>query len=219
MSRTASLARPISLQTNPSRVEATAARRPASAAVALQTNPSRVEATPHRSRWPSKQCYRRTLVGLKLKTRVTWRITASYRRTLVGLKLEELVEIIPDHRLQTNPSRVEANWSGNIFPFTALLQTNPSRVEAIRYTAFTTGISGYRRTLVGLKPLPLVWLATCSLGYRRTLVGLKPPSNRRIVLCPRRYRRTLVGLKLTVDRNHQQRLTLQTNPSRVEADR
>ncbi len=142
-----------------------------------------------------------------------------YRRTLVGLK-------------QLGMDAPHCTW--------LRLQTNPSRVEAESGIPLLTGPLSYRRTLVGLKPTEEQHVDPSRCCYRRTLVGLKPRvahgfrrRSRGLQTNPSRvearwllaaadrrdsYRRTLVGLKrrwLRGDRRR--RFGLQTNPSRVEA--
>ena len=99
--------------------------------LSLQTDPCRVEAAEKGSRsgWRNDG-YRRTLVGLKLPSSLTFlaRIDC-YRRTLVGLKRY-------CHRRGSRGRQ---------------LQTDPCRVEATARQRLTLLSACYRRTLVGLK--------------------------------------------------------------------
>ena len=100
--------------------------------------------------------------------------------------------------LQTNRSRVEAAQASEASATQNLLQTNRSRVEASSGRSEGCAVSGYRRTVVGLKlgELRVIreerWLQT-----NRSRV--EAPSGPRLSSVGSCYRRTVVGLKLIVE--------------------
>ena len=187
-------------QTDPRGVEARAGRdQRIRRWSAFQTDPRGVEASRERLRSGEPRGFRRTLVGLKRSTGSTrrgWR--GRFRRTLVGLK---------------RPQRDDGGLR-------VVFQTDPRGVEA-RYRRWVsvTPSPSFRRTLVGLKPLPTIVSIIAVDGFRRTLVGLKQQLRLSRQRLPPSFRRTLVGLKLVELRGDlaDDRL-FQTDPRGVEAE-